>query len=89
MGPDLGFGVMDRAHAQTPALPQASLRVVLWVAVFAFFAGFTGYLAVLLGPQAQGRAEQASFDLEIQGEAYRTPVQLAPPSEPWTFEKAI
>jgi len=78
---------MERAHALPARMPQASLRIVLWVAVFAFFAGFTGYLAVQLGPQ--GRAEQASFDLDVQGAAYATPARLAPPSEPWAFEKAI
>lgn len=76
---------MDRAHAPAAALPQASLGVVLWVAIFAFFAGFTGYLAVQLGPH--GRAEQ--FSLEVRGDAYATPARLAPPSEPWAFEKAI
>jgi hypothetical protein len=78
---------MDRAHASRTALPQASLRVVLWVAVFAFFAGFTGYLAVQLGPN--GRAAQASLDPSYSGDVYRTPARLAPPSEPWAFEKAI
>lgn len=82
---------MDRAYAMPahpmPArLPQASLRIVLWLAVFAFFAGFTGYLVVQLAPER--RSEQASFDPAFQGEAY-TPTRLAPPSEPWAFEKAI
>lgn len=78
---------MDRAHLMPARLPQASLRIVLWVAVFAFFAGFTGYLAVELAPQ--GRAEQASLGLEVKDAGYATPARLAPPSEPWAFEKAI
>jgi len=77
---------MDHAHAMPARLPQASLRIVLWLAVFAFFAGFTGYLAVQLGPER--RTEQASFEPGLAGEAY-TPARLAPPSEPWAFEKAI
>lgn len=67
-------------------LPQASLRTLVWVAVFAFFAGFSGYLAVQLGPERS--AAQARLDPGFQAETY-TPARVAPPSEPWAFEKAI
>lgn len=59
------------------------LRVFLWIGVFAFFAGFTGYLAVSLGEPSSAPAFAAAPAAEY------APARLSPPDDPWVFEKAI
>ncbi|MDP1617071.1 hypothetical protein [Phenylobacterium sp.] len=66
---------------------QAPLRVFMWVAVFAFFAGFAGYLAVHLSPQTG--ASQMAIGVEPPQDVYKTPTRLSPPDAPWAFEKSI
>lgn len=67
--------------------PQARMvdpfRALLWLGVFAFFAGFTGYLAISLGSPIGGRVLAAAPSPDY------APVRLTPPQDPWVFEKAI
>ncbi len=67
--------------------PQARMvdpfRALLWLGVFAFFTGFTGYLALSLGQPRDGRVLSAAPSAEY------APVRLSPPQDPWVFEKAI
>lgn len=69
--------------------PQARMadpfRVLLWVGVFAFFAGFMGYMALSLGQTDAGRILASA---PPQAGDY-APVRLSPPQDPWVFEKAI
>lgn len=62
--------------------PVAALT---WLGVFAFFVGFVGYLAVSLAQPAPGRS-LASVEPTVAAYA---PARLAPPQDPWVFEKAI
>ncbi len=62
----------------------APLRPFLLIGVFAFFVGFTGYLAVSFTQGPAGRSFAAQTPT-----AEVTPARLSPPRAPWTFEKAI
>lgn len=70
---------MEQSHT-SPANP---LRLVLWIGVFAFFAGFTGYLAVSLG---EPRPTPVFATAPV---AEYAPARLSPPQDRWVFEKAI
>ncbi|MDP2215460.1 hypothetical protein [Phenylobacterium sp.] len=60
------------------------LSALLWIGVFAFFVGFMGYLAISLGGKtSNSRLAYSPLAAEL------SPVRLAPPEDPWTFEKAI
>jgi len=69
--------------------PQARLvdplRLLMWVGVFAFFAGFTGYLALSLGQPDPDRLLASSQPPAAE----YAPVRLSPPEDPWVLEKAI
>jgi hypothetical protein len=78
---DLSF-IFMQAHQARMADP---FRALLLVGVFAFFAGFMGYLALSLGQPDAGRI-LASAPAPAADYA---PVRLSPPQDPWVFEKSI
>lgn len=61
------------------------VAALIWMSVFAFFVGFGGYLAVSLAQPAAGR----SLASVAPSAAAYAPARLAPPQDPWVFEKAI
>lgn len=69
---------------QSAAFPANPFRVFLWISVFAFFAGFAGYMAWNLSAAATSRGFAAAGS-----EAEFSPARLAPPQDQWVFEKAI
>lgn len=61
-------------------------RPFLWLAVFAFFAGFSTYLMIGMG----GRSVAASAAADsIYAPAAERSVVVPTPDEPWTFEKHV
>lgn len=71
-----------QAHQARMADP---FRVLLLVGVFAFFAGFAGYLVFSLGEPGAGRVLASA----PTSSAEYAPVRLSPPQDPWVFEKSI
>lgn len=70
----------------TPERLSDLYRPFLWLAVFAFFAGFSTYLMVGLG----GRSVAASADAHrIYAPAAERSPAVPAPDEPWTFEKHV
>ncbi|MDP1875542.1 hypothetical protein [Phenylobacterium sp.] len=68
---------------QSVPRPIDPARLLMWIGVFAFFAGFSGYLVLSLA-QPTPRTFAAGPPAAVYA-----PVQLSPPQQPWVFEKAI
>lgn len=65
------------------------LRPFVLVAVFAFFAGFSAFVILSLGARSEvSESEWASQPRAIPAHTQQV-APLAPPSDPWTFEKQI
>ena len=64
-------------------------RPFLWLAIFAFFAGFSTYLVIGLGGRTVAASAQQAEVYGVYEPAAERSAKPPPPTDPWTFEKKI